>query len=265
MPNRIVREGILTSVKVNQLSSGAELFYRRMLNVVDDFGRYHGMPALLRAATFPLKLDKVLDSHISDWLAESVKAGLVETYLFDGLPYIEILNFGTPRAKESKFKRLQTDASRCSQTQTDANIRTVVVVDSVVEVVGVCEAGAEGQNQIVTPAAHNPPVPNFRATFLAAYPECPNKRYSTEAENYWAMLTDAQRAKCMDSVNAYATAVLAAPKSERKWAVKPETWLTGFGPEFDSEACKTFDRGPPASDNVSESFKRPAGYFKPRM
>lgn len=109
------------------------------------------------------------------------------------------------------------------------------------------------------------PVPNFRATFLAAYPECPNKRYSTEAENYWAMLTDAQRAKCMDSVNAYATAVLAAPKPERKWAVKPETWLTGFGPEFDSEACKTFDRGPPASDNVSESFKRPAGYFKPRM
>ncbi len=142
MPSRIVREGILTSHRVNALTSGAELFYRRLLNVIDDFGRYHGTPTLLRAATFPLKLDKVQDSHIEAWLKECVDAGLVEVFTHDGLPYIEVARFGTPRAKASKFPRLHTDESGCKQMQTDANKcaqpqadesnRTVVVVESVV-------------------------------------------------------------------------------------------------------------------------------------
>ncbi len=39
MPNRIIREGILTSEAVNSLSWEAEVFFRRLLSVVDDFGR----------------------------------------------------------------------------------------------------------------------------------------------------------------------------------------------------------------------------------
>ena len=39
MPSRILREGINTSPKVNALSPMAELFYRRLMTVADDYGR----------------------------------------------------------------------------------------------------------------------------------------------------------------------------------------------------------------------------------
>ena len=59
MPNRIVREGILTSERVELLSWAEEVFYRRLMSVVDDFGRYYARPELLRAACYPLLLTKV--------------------------------------------------------------------------------------------------------------------------------------------------------------------------------------------------------------
>jgi hypothetical protein len=40
MPVRILREGILTSERVDTLSPAAEVFYRRLMSVVDDFGRF---------------------------------------------------------------------------------------------------------------------------------------------------------------------------------------------------------------------------------
>ncbi len=49
MPTRILREGILTSETVNRLSLGAELFYRKFMPVVDDYGRYHAHIHLLHA------------------------------------------------------------------------------------------------------------------------------------------------------------------------------------------------------------------------
>ena len=44
MPNRILRDGILMSPRVNVLSSEAELFYRRLMSVVDDYGRFSAHP-----------------------------------------------------------------------------------------------------------------------------------------------------------------------------------------------------------------------------
>lgn len=229
MPSRIVREGILTSLKVDKLSSGAELFYRRLLNVVDDFGRYHGTPSLLRAACFPLKIDKVLDSHVSGWLQECVSVGLVETYLFDSLPYIEVLNFGTPRAKESKFKRVKVDANKCLQTQADANNRTVVVVESVVESVG---------ESMPTACA-----PNFRASFLAAYPPCPNKKQGlVDAERHWFTLKPDEVERALAAVKVYAECVAKWTPQQRMRVPKPLTWLQDNGPEFAIER-ENWERG----------------------
>lgn len=143
MPSRIIREGILTSLKVNQLSVDAELFYRRMLNVVDDFGRYHGTPSLIRAAAYPLRIDTIKDKDVDRWIAQCAQAGLLLHYKSAGVPYIQIVNFGTPRAKESKFPQPQTDENNCLQMIADAlpheNNGTVVV--SVVEDVSVSGGG----------------------------------------------------------------------------------------------------------------------------
>lgn len=104
MPNRILREGILRSTRIATLSWPAEVFYRRLHSVVDDFGRYHAHPMLLRAACYPLQLDKVSDSDIGKWTRETAEAGLVRVYEVAGEQYIEVLDFRQQlRAKHSKF------------------------------------------------------------------------------------------------------------------------------------------------------------------
>lgn len=140
MPTRVLREGILDSAAVNELSFPAEVFYRRLMSVVDDFGRFDGRPAVLRGRLYSLKLDTVREAEISRWIAECEKVGLIALYSVDAKPYILLLKLGSPRAKESKFPapplqaenrtlenasvygcaQMNTDANGCAQTHTDA-------------------------------------------------------------------------------------------------------------------------------------------------
>lgn len=104
MPDRIVRQAILTSERVNKLSWPAEVFYRRLMSIADDYGRSEARPNILRAYLYPAKLDKVSDSDVVKWLSECSKAGLVRIYHVDSKEYVEILQFGQRlRAMKSKY------------------------------------------------------------------------------------------------------------------------------------------------------------------
>jgi len=106
LPNRILREGILTSPRVAKLAGWAdEVFYRRLMSVVDDFGRYYADQGLLRAACYPRQLNKVSDSDIGKWLTACVNAALVRVYpASDGERYLQLLDFRQQaRAAKSKF------------------------------------------------------------------------------------------------------------------------------------------------------------------
>jgi len=138
MPSRIVRDGILTSERVNSLSCASEVFYRRLLSVVDDFGRYYATPMLLRAACYPLQLDKVADADITQWLADCAAARLVSAYPGgDGKRYLQVHDFRQQvRAKDSKFPapaEQMKDACLASAKQVistrDASVHLDVDVD----------------------------------------------------------------------------------------------------------------------------------------
>lgn len=106
MPNRILREGILTSARVARLNGWAEeVFYRRLMSVVDDFGRYYADTGLVRAACYPRQLNKVSDSDIGKWLTACVNAALVRVYpAQDGESYLQMIDFRQQaRAAKSKF------------------------------------------------------------------------------------------------------------------------------------------------------------------
>jgi hypothetical protein len=103
VPNRILRDGIITSEAVNSLGALEELFYRRLMSVVDDYGRYSANPSLLRAACYPLRLDVVSTSDIGKWLLVTEKAGLIRVYAVEGKRYLELVKFDQQvRAKKSK-------------------------------------------------------------------------------------------------------------------------------------------------------------------
>lgn len=124
MPNRILREGILTSEGVNALGWPEEVFYRRLMSVVDDFGRFYATPKIIRAACYPLHIDKVSDSDIGKWLTACVTAALVRVYpAEDGKRYLELLNFRQQvRAKDSKFPAFDAQlVDTCAADATQAS------------------------------------------------------------------------------------------------------------------------------------------------
>lgn len=157
MPDRIVRTGIITSEPVNSLSWGAEVFYRRLFSIVDDFGRHDGRTVVLRALLYTLKIDSVSDTDISGWLGECASAGLIIVYKVKQNQYIEIAKFGQrTRANKSKWpspddgERQSLDgdslasADICQQVTSNALVCVVgdVCVDDIAEPNGSVVANA---------------------------------------------------------------------------------------------------------------------------
>lgn len=103
MPTRMLREGILSSDKVDTLNSDEEVFYRRLMSIVDDFGRSEADPRLLRAACFPLRVERISTDSINKWLSACQHAGLVTVYTVSGKTYLQLENLGKPRSEKSKY------------------------------------------------------------------------------------------------------------------------------------------------------------------
>ncbi len=66
MPNRILRDGILTSRAVGSLPEEALLFYYALISVVDDYGRIEADPPILRAKCFPRRIGDWPDKRLTD-------------------------------------------------------------------------------------------------------------------------------------------------------------------------------------------------------
>lgn len=125
MPTRLIRDGILTSFQVNRLSQGAELFYRRLMSVVDDYGRMEAHPAILLAKCYPLQSGRVTIQDVEKWLSEcgelpSDDGGLrssdgdplplVSQYEVKRKKYIQINNF-CQRERSEKYPRPENPPS----------------------------------------------------------------------------------------------------------------------------------------------------------
>jgi hypothetical protein len=104
MPNRVIREGIIDSERINMLSEAAEVFYRRLQSIVDDYGCYDARIEMLRVKLYPLRVETVSAEKIHKCMTECIEAGLIRTYTVSGKSYLEILDFGqTIRIKQRKF------------------------------------------------------------------------------------------------------------------------------------------------------------------
>lgn len=103
MPNRILRADILRSEAVDKLSLEAEVFYRRLMSVADDEGRYYGNVTMLWTAAYPLKADRITREQVSVWLEETVMAGLIILYEVDGKRFIQLEKFRQQVRIASKF------------------------------------------------------------------------------------------------------------------------------------------------------------------
>ncbi len=119
MPVRLVREGINSSPRINALSRGAELFYRRLMSVVDDYGRFHASPATLRGSCWPTHPEHVQECEVSEWLTECLQVHskclviakqdedspnpLMFLYEVGGCKYLQLTGFKQQTRSASKF------------------------------------------------------------------------------------------------------------------------------------------------------------------
>jgi hypothetical protein len=121
MPARLLREGILSSDRVDQLDAASEVFYRRLMSKVDDHGLYDARPAILRSSLYPLRVDRVREADISRWIAACEKAGLIALYTHEGKPYLQMLDTRWTARSEPKFP-LPTTENKCAQLKTGATL-----------------------------------------------------------------------------------------------------------------------------------------------
>lgn len=137
MPNRILRDAILTSEAVSTLAWPDEVFYRRLMSIVDDYGRCEANPQLLRSRCYPLQTDQVRVADISRWMAACQKAGLIALYDVAGKSYLQIEKFGQQQRSASKCPEPPSVASNCSQAPANEHLGVFVFG-------GVVEGGDEG-------------------------------------------------------------------------------------------------------------------------
>ena len=112
VPRRDIKDSILTSRTLQGLSDGAFRTFIHLLVTVDDYGRFHGDPIVLKNTCFPLEA-KLPMVRFANFLRELNVAknddgsSLVEFYSVGQRMFCQIPTFiqhqGPPRAKTSKF------------------------------------------------------------------------------------------------------------------------------------------------------------------
>mgnify|MGYP001606826315 CR=1 FL=1 len=128
MPTRLIREGIINSDRINELDWAAEVFYRRLLNKVDDHGLFDARPSVLRTSLYPLKVDRVREADCSRWLAACEKAGLIILYEAEKKPFLKVLDTRWQTRSEPKYPQPPATVNNCKQVRTPVTVVEDVVV-----------------------------------------------------------------------------------------------------------------------------------------
>lgn len=210
MPNRIIREAILSSEKMALLGWPEEVFYRRLMSIVDDYGRCEANPQLLRARCYPLQTDAVRAADISRWMAACQKAGLILCYEASGKCYLEVLNFQQQQRSASKYPAPPSSAIACNHLLADAHL--VVSVSGVVSEV-------EGGNAAAPSGARA----GYFDEFWKAYPNKVGKDAARKAFD---------KRKVTQELLGQMLAAIATQRQSKKWTddggryiPHPSTWL----------------------------------------
>lgn len=98
-----MRAEILCSESLAQVSLEADLLFRSMILVADDFGRLDGRIPMLKVACFPLR-DSVTLKKIGRWLGELIDLPdpPIVPYEVNGRPYLQLTGWEKHRGKSKR-------------------------------------------------------------------------------------------------------------------------------------------------------------------
>jgi len=134
MPNRILKESICTSENLNNVSTGAEVLFYRLIVNCDDYGRMDGRLPIIRAKCYPLRLDNIHEKEIDTWLKELQASELLKVYTVLGQNYIAFTTWDSHqqiRAKRSRYpnpngSKPSASDNTCEQLKADDSSSNLV-------------------------------------------------------------------------------------------------------------------------------------------
>lgn len=225
MPNRMIKDSIHNSEKVNAMTDFQFRLWISLITYVDDYGRGDARPAIIKGNCFPLR-ERLTTKDIENALMGLAGIGCVVLYTVDGRPYLCFPNWErhqTIRNKRSKFPApdecdLQSIESNCNQAY--ANVSVIQTKPNQSETETETEARARAFDE-----------------FWRAYPKKVGKEAARKAY---------AKVKVPNEVLLYA---IALQKNSQQWKKdngqyipNPATWLNQgrWEDEVQDQAPKTF-------------------------
>lgn len=132
MPNRLIKDSIRFSEKLNSLSDFQFRLWVSLITYVDDYGRGDARPAVIKGTCFPLR-DRITNKDIDAALNALAGAGCVGLYKVDGKPYLYFPNWQShqnirnkkskfPAPENATFNQLHTIESNCEQMKANVPV-----------------------------------------------------------------------------------------------------------------------------------------------
>ena len=121
VPNRIIKESIHESEKINNLTDFQFRLWIYLIVYVDDYGRGDARPAIIKGNCFPLR-DRVTVTDIDAGLHALADAGVVVLYNVGGKPLLYLPSWGKHQRIQQKRSKYpspeESDDFTCSQKST---------------------------------------------------------------------------------------------------------------------------------------------------
>lgn len=127
MPNRMIKDSIHSSEKVNAMTDFQFRVWVSLITYVDDYGRGDARAAIIKGTCFPLR-DRLTNKDIENALAGLAGIGCIGLYTVDGRPYLYFPNWEQHqviRNKRSKFPapdNLNAIESNCNQLNANVSV-----------------------------------------------------------------------------------------------------------------------------------------------
>lgn len=113
MPNRVIKESICDSERINQLSPLEEVTFYRLLVTADDYGCFDAREMVVKSRLFPLK--EIKPAEVKKLLLRLADVGLIRLYTVAGKSYLQVNKWSEhQRLRVSRHKYpTPDDADEC--------------------------------------------------------------------------------------------------------------------------------------------------------
>ena len=216
MPNRVIKESICDSERINRLTPLEEITFYRLLVNADDYGCFDAREMVVKSRLFPLR--EIKASDVKKTVERLAEVGLINLYTVKGKPYL-IIN------KWAEHQRLRVSRHKYP-TPDEADEK--VDCRSLPQVAASCgksppesESESESESEKEMRKAHERRFEKF----WSEYPRRVNKQAARKAFD---------KLKPTDELLATMTAAIAKQKLSDQWTKDggqfiphPATWLNG--------------------------------------